>query len=128
MSGRKSDPSARSDEVCETPEPGPLFQGCCEPLAQAPLCDDCSEELARRLKALAEPSRLRMLSLIAAQPSGEMCICDLEESFNLSQGTISHHAKVLVDAGLIQRKKRGTHVWLGMVPGALSALATIISD
>ncbi len=110
-----------------TVQPPSEPEECCAPLAQEPLGARSSEELARRLKALADPARLRMLSLIAAQPSGEMCVCDLTEPLGLSQGTVSHHAKVLFNAGLLTRDKRDTHVWLGTVPGALSALATVIS-
>jgi ArsR family transcriptional regulator len=128
MSEKVADRQTAGEPCCDPSAENPLFEQCCEPIASGPLCDDCSEELARRLKALAEPSRLRILSMIAAQPSGEMCICDLEGPLGLTQGTVSHHVKVLFDAGLVWRQKRGTHVWLGMVPGALSALATIISD
>ncbi|WP_369800041.1 ArsR/SmtB family transcription factor [Modestobacter sp. Leaf380] len=78
-------------------------------------------ELAHVLKALADPARLRLLSLIADSPTAAACVCDLTEPLGLSQPTVSHHLKVLVDAGLLDREKRGVWAWYSAVPGALDA-------
>lgn len=109
-------------------EPLPLAPDeCCAPIAQEPLGAENAETLANRMKALADPSRLRVLSLLAAQPSGELCVCDFTGPLGLSQGTVSHHVKVLLNAGLLMREKRDTHVYYRTAPGALSSLATLIS-
>lgn len=100
---------------------------CCAPLVHEPISDDAATELAGRLKAIAEPTRLRLLSLIAAAPDGEMCVCDLTEPVQLSQPTVSHHLKVLVDAGILARDKRGVNVHYALVPGALDSLATVLA-
>jgi ArsR family transcriptional regulator len=102
-------------------EPGEM---CCAPLAAAPLTEADADVLAGRLKALAEPGRLRLLSMVLA--AGESCVCDLTESLELSQPTVSHHLKVLVEAGILRREKRGRWAWFSPVPGALGALATIL--
>ena len=79
--------------------------------------------LASRFKAIGDPTRLRLLSLIAAHEGGEACVCDLNEPLDLSQPTVSHHLKILVDAGLLTRTKRGTWSYYALVPGALPTLA-----
>jgi ArsR family transcriptional regulator, arsenate/arsenite/antimonite-responsive transcriptional repressor len=83
--------------------------------------------LAQTLKALADPARLRLLSLVAGSSTGEACVCDLTEPLGLSQPTVSHHCKVLVDAGLLTREKRGVWAYYALVPGALDALAGVLS-
>jgi ArsR family transcriptional regulator len=102
-------------------EPGEL---CCAPLAAAQLSEADADVLAGRLKALADPARLRLLSMVLA--AGECCGCDLTEPLALSQPTVSHHLKVLVDAGILRREKRGRWAWFSPVPGALGALAAIL--
>lgn len=101
---------------------------CCPPLLHAPLADDEAESLARTLKALADPARLRLLSLIAAQPEAEACVCHLIEPVGLSQPTTTHHLQVLHGAGLLDREKRGAWVHYRLVPARLeevrAALAT----
>ncbi len=99
---------------------------CCPPLAQAPLSVADAEELSSRLKALADPARLRLLSLVLS--AGESCVCDLTGPVGLSQPTVSHHLKVLVDAGILEREKRGRWAWYRMVPGSLGALAAVIGS
>jgi ArsR family transcriptional regulator, arsenate/arsenite/antimonite-responsive transcriptional repressor len=99
---------------------------CCPPLAAEPLSRAQAEQIAPLLKALADPVRLRLMSLIASHPGGEACVCDLTGAFDLSQPTISHHLKVLHDAGLIDRDKRGVWVWYRARAGALASLATLI--
>lgn len=81
-----------------------------------------AEELAGLLKAVADPARLRLLSLIASAPTGETCVCDLTGPVGLSQPTVSHHLKVLVDTGLLSREQRGRWAYYRVVPGALESL------
>jgi ArsR family transcriptional regulator, arsenate/arsenite/antimonite-responsive transcriptional repressor len=107
----------------ERPGYGPL---CCAPLSRQPLSLEQAEQVAPLLKALADPVRLRLLSLVASRQGGEACICDLNEAFDLTQPTISHHMKVLHDAGLVDRDKRGVWVYYRIRPQALSALAALI--
>lgn len=99
---------------------------CCAPLARAPLSAEDAVTLARTVKAIADPARLRLLSLVAASDGGEACVCDLVEPLALSQPTVSHHLKVLVDAGLLDREKRGVWAYYSLVPAALDALAVVI--
>ncbi|SDF58556.1 ArsR/SmtB family transcription factor [Klenkia brasiliensis] len=101
-------------------------QACCAPLVAAPLDPQDAEALARTLKALADPTRLRLLSLVAAHEGGEACVCDLTDPVGLSQPTVSHHLKVLVDAGLLTRDKRGVWAYYALVPGALDAVAAVL--
>jgi ArsR family transcriptional regulator len=96
---------------------------CCAPLAEAPLSEDDAAVLASRLKAVADPARLRLVSLVLASPGQEACICDLTGPLRLSQPTISHHMKVLVDAGLLTREKRGRWAYFRAVPEAFKSLA-----
>ncbi|RJS46019.1 transcriptional regulator [Nocardioides cavernaquae] len=99
---------------------------CCSPLMSTPLAAEQAERIAPLLKALADPVRLRLLSLVAAHADGEACVCDLNDAFNLSQPTISHHLKVLHEAGLLDRSKRGTWVYYSVKTEALSDLAALI--
>jgi ArsR family transcriptional regulator len=78
------------------------------------------------LKVVAEPTRLRLLSLVAGEPDGEACICNLTEPVALSQPTVSHHMKLLVEAGLLEREQRGKWAYYRLVPGALDALAGLV--
>ncbi len=103
-----------------------LDAACCEPLARTPLAADQAEQLARLLKAIADPARLRLLSLVATQDDGEVCTCDATDILGLAQPTVSHHFKVLVDAGLLTREKRGVWAYYSLVPGALDALAGLL--
>jgi len=99
---------------------------CCSPLSREPLSEHAAEQIAGLLKALADPVRLRLMSLVASHEGGEACVCDLNDAFDLSQPTISHHLKVLHEAGLLQRDKRGVWVYYRASTEALSALATLI--
>ena len=101
---------------------------CCSPLSREPLSREAAERVAPMLKALADPVRLRLLSLVASHRGGEACVCDLNDAFELSQPTISHHLKVLHEAGLLEREKRGVWVYYRSSRAALAALATLISD
>jgi ArsR family transcriptional regulator, arsenate/arsenite/antimonite-responsive transcriptional repressor len=99
---------------------------CCSPLAREPLSQRDAEQVAPLLKALADPVRLRLMSLVASHQDGEACICDLNPAFELSQPTISHHLKVLHEVGLLEREKRGVWVYYRARPEALSALGALI--
>ena len=99
---------------------------CCAPLAQQPLSDEQARQVAPLLKALADPVRLRLMSLIASHPGGEACVCDLTGAFDLSQPTISHHLKVLHETGLVDRDKRGVWVYYHARPQALASLGTLL--
>jgi len=100
---------------------------CCAPLVREPLSQSGAVELATVLKALADPARLRLLSMIAAHDDGEACVCDLTEPLGLTQPTVSHHLKVLHDAGLITRDKRGVWAYYRLVPDALTGLAALLT-
>jgi ArsR family transcriptional regulator len=100
---------------------------CCTPLARAPLSAAEADRLVAVLKAVAVSARLRLLSLIYAHEDAEACVCELTELLGLSQPTVSHHLKVLVDAGLLTRSKRGVWVYYRAVPGALATLAAALT-
>lgn len=101
---------------------------CCSPLTSQPLTMEQAEQVAPLLKALADPVRLRLMSLVASHEGGEACICDLNEAFDLSQPTISHHMKVLREAGLVDRDKRGVWVYYRVRLQALASLGTLIGS
>ena len=103
-------------------EPG---LACCTPLTGTPMSAAQAEQVAPLLKALADPVRLRLVSLIAASAGGEACVCDLNDAFDLTQATISHHLKVLHSAGVLDRDKRGVWVYYAVRPQALAAVATL---
>lgn len=100
--------------------------GCCEPLVREPLTAGQSVDLARVFKALGDPVRLRLLSLIASHEGGEACVCDLTGAFELSGPTISHHLKVLREAGLITGERRGTWVYYRVAPQVLQQLSDVL--
>jgi ArsR family transcriptional regulator len=100
---------------------------CCSPITGGVLDDAAAERLAGVLKALGEPTRLRLLSLIAAQEGAEACVCELTGPVGLSQPTVSHHLKVLVDAGLIEREQRSKWAYYRLVPGVLGSLADMLA-
>ncbi|MGU3293131.1 ArsR/SmtB family transcription factor [Williamsia sp. M5A3_1d] len=100
---------------------------CCSPLVAEPLTADDADGLARMFKALGDPVRLRMLSLVASHATGEACVCDITDSFGLSQPTISHHLKVLREAGLLDCERRGTWVYHRVVPAALHQLSIVLA-
>jgi ArsR family transcriptional regulator, arsenate/arsenite/antimonite-responsive transcriptional repressor len=99
---------------------------CCSPLVREPLSTERAERVAPLLKALADPVRLRLVSIVAASEGGEACVCDLNDAFDLSQPTISHHLKVLHDAGLLDRSKRGVWVYYAVRREVLADLAALI--
>jgi ArsR family transcriptional regulator, arsenate/arsenite/antimonite-responsive transcriptional repressor len=99
---------------------------CCSPLAREPLSESEAVRIAPLLKALADPVRLRLMSLVASHEGGEACVCDLNDAFELSQPTISHHLKILHEAGLLDREKRGVWVYYRARIEALQNLAALI--
>src|SRR5579862_3951697 len=101
---------------------------CCSPLSAQPLSMEQAEQVAPLLKALADPVRLRLMSLVASHPGGEACVCDLNEAFDLSQPTISHHLKVLHEAGLLAREKRGVWVYYRARTEQLASLGALIGS
>ena len=101
---------------------------CCSPLMKQPLSPEQAARIAPLLKALADPVRLRLLSLVAAHADGEACVCDLNDAFDLSQPTISHHLKVLHEVGLLDRSKRGVWVYYSVRREALSDLGALIGE
>ncbi|MEU9866900.1 metalloregulator ArsR/SmtB family transcription factor [Actinomadura sp. NPDC048021] len=99
---------------------------CCAPLVCEPLSEAEAAELTPLFKAIADPVRLRLLSLIACHEGGEACVCDLTAAFDLTAPTISHHLKVLKQAGLIDSERRGTWVYYWLNPGVLERLSAIL--
>ena len=102
--------------VLEQPDVRP----CCDPLASAVLTEEAAAVLSRQFAALADPVRLRLLSLLAN--AGAVCACDLVEPVGKSQPTVSHHLKVLAEAGLVVSERRGRNIWYAAVPAALESL------
>src|SRR5215470_11916522 len=100
---------------------------CSIPLVREPLRESSAAGLAQVFKALGDPVRLRLLSLIGAHRGGEVCVCELTTAFDLAQPTISHHLKVLREAGIITSERRGTWVYYRLVPAALEQMAAMLS-
>ena len=100
---------------------------CCSPLSDDAIDDATAIELAAVFKALADPVRLRLVSMIAASPTGEVCACDLPALFDRSQPTMSHHLSQLAKAGLVEREQRGKWAWFRIVPEQLTALAGVLT-
>jgi ArsR family transcriptional regulator len=119
-------PGSAPSPTAPTPTPATTGDGCCTPAAPlvgAAVDAGEAEQLARRFQALADPTRVRLLSLIGAHPAGEACVCDLTEPVGLAQGTVSFHLKRLVDGGLLVREQRGRWAFYRLVDGALGELA-----
>jgi len=104
-----------------------LADECCTPLLREPLSAGQAADLARILKALADPTRLRLVSMVAAHEGREACVCDLTNPLGLTQPTISHHLRILVEAGIFTRDKRGKWAYYALAPSALDALAAVLS-
>ena len=126
MHGGYTGPVSTSASIQDRPAL-PLADACCAPLLREPITAGQAAGLARMLKALADPTRLRLVSLIAAREDGEACVCDLTEPLGLTQPTISHHLKILVEAGIFTRDKRGVWAYYALVPSALNALSAVLS-
>jgi len=108
--------------------PAPDLVACCTPLTGSVIDATSAEQVARAFKALGDPTRVRLLSLIAAHDGGEACVCDLTDPVGLSQPTVSHHLKQLVDAGLVSREQRGKWAYYRIEQPALDALAVAIQS
>jgi ArsR family transcriptional regulator, arsenate/arsenite/antimonite-responsive transcriptional repressor len=100
---------------------------CCTPLAGSSLSEERSVELERVLKALADCHRLRIVNLLLRAGGEAVCVCEVQPLLSLSQGTVSHHLKQLVEAGVIEREGRGTYSYFSLVPGALDAVREVFS-
>jgi ArsR family transcriptional regulator len=100
---------------------------CCAPLTREAISEQNAESLTRSLKAIADPARLRILSMVAAHEDAEACVCDLTDPLGLSQPTVSHHVKVLMDAGYLTRSKRGTWAYYRLVPGSLDTVSALLA-
>ena len=99
----------------------------CAPLLEDEIGEGDAQRLAGLLKVLAEPARLRLLSLIQAQPDGEACVCHLTSPLGLSQPTVSHHLKVLLAAGLVEREQRGSWAYFRVRPEPLAAIRDVLA-
>lgn len=108
-------------------EPLQLDAACCAPMGVDALDSRAAQQLAQAFKALGDPVRLRLLSLIASAPTGEVCACDLTQPVGKSQPTVSHHLKVLREAGLVTSRKHGTWVHYRAVPSQMAALCGVLS-
>jgi ArsR family transcriptional regulator len=104
-----------------------VVAACAIPLVREPIGESVAVGLAQVFKALGDPVRLRLVSLIGAHAGGEVCVCDLTDAFELSQPTISHHLKVLREAGIITSERRGTWVYYRLEPAALDRMAALLS-
>ena len=100
---------------------------CCSPLASQTISAEDAETVARTFKALGDPTRVRILSIVASHADQEACVCDLQEPLELSQPTVSHHLKILMDAGFLTRSKRGTWAYYALVPGSLDSVAGVLT-
>lgn len=100
---------------------------CCTPLAGSPLSEGRAEELEAVLKALADRHRLRIVNLLLRADGEPVCVCEVQPLLGLSQGTVSHHLKLLVEAGIVAREARGTYSYFSLVPGALDAVRDVFS-
>ncbi|SEJ35130.1 transcriptional regulator, ArsR family [Arthrobacter sp. yr096] len=113
----------------ETLEPTAVdAEVCCEPSVQPSLDDYEAQLRASVFKALADPNRLRLLSIVKGSEGGEACVCDLTQPLNLGQPTVSHHLRILVDAGLLHREKRGTWAYYSLVPGAIERTTGLLAS
>ena len=106
----------------------PLLTECCTPVVREVIQPIEADVLASGFKALADPARLRLISLVAAHEGAEACVCELTDPIGLSQPTVSHHLKILVDAGIFRREQRGKWAYYRLVPEALNALARLITS
>jgi len=105
----------------------PVVTECCPPLACEPLSPAGAEELAALFKAVADPVRLRLLSMIACHPGGESCVCDLTPAFDMTAPSISYHLKILREAGLISSERRGTWVYYRVMPEVMARMSVVLT-
>lgn len=105
----------------------PVLTDCCSPIVGEVITPAAAETLATALKALSDPTRLRLVSLVAAHEDQEACVCDLTEPVGLSQPTVSHHLKILVESGILAREQRGRWAYYRLIPTTLTDLARLIT-
>jgi len=117
----------RTLEVIPAVNPRAAAEACAIPLIREPIDETAAAGLLQVLKALADPVRLRLVSLIGAHQGGEVCVCELTTAFELTQPTISHHLKVLREAGIIDCERRGTWVFYWLVPAALERVTALLT-
>jgi ArsR family transcriptional regulator, arsenate/arsenite/antimonite-responsive transcriptional repressor len=120
------------DNVITVPTTLPLLDdsidiACCAPLSASPLSEQAAPTLARAFAALGDPVRLRLISLLMTDGGGEICACDLVEPVGKSQPTVSHHLKVLRDAGLVTATRRGKNIWYAAAPDQITALRAVLA-
>ncbi len=107
---------------------GPVDEAaCCAPLAREPLSDAGAEDLAALFKAVADPMRLRLLSLIACHEGGESCVCDLTDAFDVTAPTVSYHLRILREAGLISAERRGTWIYYRINPQVMVRMSAVLA-
>lgn len=106
----------------------PALTECCSPIVGQVITPAAAEALAAGLKALSDPTRLRLVSLVAAHEDQEACVCDLTDPVGLSQPTVSHHLKILVEADILSREQRGRWAYYRLVPQTLNTLAGLIAS
>ena len=114
--------------IATSPQPLTVLESCCSPVVGQVLSQAEAERLATALKAVADPARLRLISILAAADGGEVCVCDLTPPVGLSQPTVSHHLKILVDAGILTREQRGKWAYYRLVRDALDTLGQLITS
>ncbi|GAC1529544.1 MAG: metalloregulator ArsR/SmtB family transcription factor [Acidimicrobiales bacterium] len=107
-------------------EPAPDDQVCCPSVLTTDLSETGAAELARGFSALSDPARLRVLSILSSAPAGEVCVCDFVEPLGKTQPTVSHHLRILSEAGLVRGDRRGKWVWYSLVPERLAALRSAL--
>lgn len=110
-----------------TVEPMAERDSCCTPVGGEAISEPRAHAIAHQLKAIADPTRLRLVSLISSSENSEACVCNLTDPIGLGQPTVSHHLKIMVDAGILSREKRGIWSYYSLVPGALGSLASVIA-
>jgi ArsR family transcriptional regulator, arsenate/arsenite/antimonite-responsive transcriptional repressor len=111
-----------------SPQPLTVLESCCSPVIGQVLSQAEAEQLATALKAVADPARLRLISVVAAADGGEVCVCDLTALVGLSQPTVSHHLKILADAGILNREQRSKWAYYRLVPDALGILGRLLAS
>ncbi len=104
-----------------------IVEACCPPVTATPLSEEDAARVAGAFRVMADPARLRLLGLITSTPSGEACVCELTAPLGLSQPTVSHHLKVLTDAGVLEREQRGRWAYYRLVPETLNVLRDALS-
>jgi ArsR family transcriptional regulator len=114
--------------VATSAQPLTVLESCCSPVIGQLLSQAEAEQLATALKAIADPARLRLISILAAADGGEVCVCDLTGPVGLSQPTVSHHLKILVDAGILTREQRGKWAYYKLVRDSLDTLGQLITS